>query len=121
MRKVVAGILTVVFILATLSPAFAQLIDWNRRNKTEGDAVTAPAPAPRAPVRRYTPRIIEVRGTIIALNERRNQITIRDAEDGLRKEFTVDESAMSELSRYDEVVITIEEGSRMATSVRVIR
>jgi len=125
MSRFVAGILTAVFILATLSPAYAQLIDWNRRNRNEGAAVTAPAPAP-APVRRTpsqysAPRMIEVQGTIIALDERRNQVTIRDAEDGRRKEFVVDERTMRQLSRYDQVVITIEEGSRQATSVRVVR
>ncbi len=121
MSKVVAGIFTAVFVLATLSPASAQLIDWNRRNKQDGGAVTKPAATRRAATPRYAPRMIEVRGTIIAMNERSNQVTIRDAEDGRRKEFVVDEDDMSRLSRYDQVVITITEGSRMATSVRVVR
>ncbi len=125
MRKMVAGMLVVGFVAATVSPASAQFIDWSRRQNKDGAAAPAPAPRTRAVQQAPAPRAqmtqnVETRGTIIQIDKRMNQIVIRDAVDGLRKTFNVDPQTMATLSRYDEVAITHRQGSDIAVSVTVM-
>jgi len=117
MKRIVVTGVALAFVLAIVSPAAAQLIDWNRREKKGGTT----APAPRA-TRRYAPapKVIEVRGTIIDLDQRANRVTIRDSADGRRKAFIVDADVMPRLSRYDEIILKINEGSSVAQSVEVV-
>jgi len=132
MKKLAAGILMFVFVAMMVPPVSAQLIDWNRREGIGAPAATAPVATAPARVREPVPmprviatpapeaRTIEVRGIIVNLNRRGNEVVIRDAVDGERKTFIVDSDIMENLSRYDEVAIVHKENSNMAISVRLL-
>ena len=117
MKKVIVGLLLLVFLLALISPSWAQLIDWEKRNRDQKG--TTPAPREAAP--RRAPALMQVRGTILSIDKRRNRIIIRDVVDGGKKTFDVDERTIASLSRYDKVIVAHRAGSDTATSVRVVR
>ena len=117
MRKVFLFLLVLCFIVALAVPSQAQLINWNRRNnqKPAGPPTTQVAP-------RQTTGYMEVTGTILGIDKRNNQITIRDNADYSRKEFmVVDPRTLDSLRRYQRVVITFRRGSKIAASVKVVK
>ena len=65
---------------------------------------------------------MEVTGTILKIDKKKNQITIRDNEDYSSKEFmVVDPRTLKSLSLYNRVVITYRRGSNVAASVKVLK
>ena len=118
MRKFFLFLLVLCFIASLTVPAQAQLINWNRRGNKGTPAV--PPTTQVAPT--TTTGYLEVTGTILEIDKKNNQITIRDNEDYSRKEFMiVDPRTLSSLSKYQKVIITYEKGSKVAATIKVVK
>ena len=118
MGKVVLVLLVLSLISALAIPSQAQLINWNRRNQP-GTPATPPTTqvAPQA-----TTGYLELTGTILKIDKKNNQITVRDNEDYSTKEFlVVDPRTLNSLSLYKRVAITYRRGSKVAATIRVLQ
>ena len=117
MRRILPFLLVLCLMMAFVSPVQAQLINWNRRDKT---APASPPTTQVAPTR--TTGYLKLTGTVLQIDKQNNQITVRDNEDYSRKEFmVVDSRTLDSLRRYQRIELTYRLGSKVAASIKVLK
>lgn len=102
MRKAIAVVIALLFLLGSTSFTFAQ----EKRHK----------------ITKATQENIEIiRGKIVSVDQTKKEIVVKDNKTGVERSFVVSEKAIAVVKAGDEVKVKVKVGSTHAENVKIVK